>query len=322
MFLNLTRFPGKKIVVSFFSFVIILSITSGCKQEKPANPEEGRKNVNGTELYYKTIGEGEPIVVLHGGPGFEHTYLLPGMAKLSDKHKLIFYDQRGSGRSLEITDSSSITIDNFVEDLEGIRKSFGLNKMNILGHSWGGLLGMLYAIKYPQNLNSLMLINTAPARSDFWDEFDVNMNRNRSYEDSIEIATLKTSDDYKNIKTETLEKYFKLFFKAYFYNQNLADSLNFKFTQRTFKDRFMIYRLYDYLRKFNILDQLSVIQCPTLIIHGDADPIPVSYIEELQQNISNSHLFVIKQCGHFPYVEKPDEFSRLIYDFSNGILKE
>ncbi len=111
--------------------------------------EKGYKIINGVSLYYETIGDGTPIVVVHGGPGLDHSYLLPQMGELAKGYKLIFYDQRAMGKSSADFDTNLMTMNSFVEDLEGIRKAFGLEKMNLMGHSWGGLVSMFYAIRYP-----------------------------------------------------------------------------------------------------------------------------------------------------------------------------
>lgn len=97
--------------------------------------EAGLKQVNGMELYYKIHGSGEPIVIIHGRPMMEHTYLLPQMNMLTELLQLIYYDQRNSRRSIAGTDSNSVTLDNYIEDLEGFRISMGLEEMNLLGHS-------------------------------------------------------------------------------------------------------------------------------------------------------------------------------------------
>lgn len=315
---NMIRyFIRERIPISVLSLLIALCFNFACETEKPVYFEEGTKKVNGAQLYYKIIGEGEPIVVLHGGPGFEHTYLYQ-LEKLAERFRVIFYDQRGTGRSSENIDSASITIDNFVEDLERLRKEFGLKKMNLLGHSWGGLLGLFYGIKYPENINSLMLICTAPARSGFWEEVYSNIDLNRQLKDSIALAEIRASKDYKNNKPEAHEKFRKIFFKSYFYNQDLADSLNMNFTPTTIKNLPIVFPPLLGTKVFNILDQLSAIDCPTLIVCGDSDVIPLKYSEEIQRNIPKSKLVEIKNSGHFPYIEKPDEFFEVISDFIEG----
>ena len=101
-------------------------------------PEEGFVETDGTRLYFESIGVGERIVVLHGGPGFDHGQFLPQLNALAAEHQLIFYDQRGTGFSEGPVDAASITIENFIADLDRVREHFGLERMNLLGESGSG----------------------------------------------------------------------------------------------------------------------------------------------------------------------------------------
>ena len=117
------------------------------------------------EFPFSMRGQGYPIIVLHGRTGLDHGYFLPQLSKLGEDHRLFFFDQRASGKSSAAIDTNSMTIDNFVEDLEGLRRGFHPGKMNLLGHSWSGLVAMFCAVKYPDSLNSLILVNTTPESS-------------------------------------------------------------------------------------------------------------------------------------------------------------
>ncbi len=122
--------------------------------------EEGFVDANGLLLYYKAIGQGAPLVILHGGPGASHEYFLPYLLPLARTNRVIFLDERGSGRSQKLEDPAGYTVENMVEDVEAIRKALNLGKINLLGHSYGGVLAQAYALKYQQNLNHLILAST------------------------------------------------------------------------------------------------------------------------------------------------------------------
>lgn len=282
--------------------------------------EEGTKRVHGVELYYKVMGAGEPIVVLHGGPGFEHAYLLPQMGELARRYRLIFYDQRTSGGSLAATDSASITLEAFVEDLEGIRRAFDLDGMNLMGHSWGGMLAMFYALEHPDNVKSLMLISSGGARSDFWGDLRANIARNRTPEDSVMLAEF--SGDLSN-DAAAFERYMTVFFRSYFYDQGLGNSLNMKVTDTTRKNLGLLAStpLNHAIRNYDIVDRLSEIEVPTLIVHGRQDVIPVEYAEEIHESIPGSEFVIIEECGHFPYIEKPAVFFDLVDSFMQEISR-
>ncbi len=102
----------------------------------PLFAEESTVKSGDAELFCRTIGKGAPLVVLHGGPGLTQDYLLPQMEKLGDHHFVIFYDQRACGASGGEVSCEKITLANYINDLEVIRKAFKLEKMALLGHSW------------------------------------------------------------------------------------------------------------------------------------------------------------------------------------------
>jgi proline-specific peptidase len=144
-----------RVLVAISVTVMAMSISGMFGQvQLKQDVREGSCSVNGTSLYYRIEGDGDPVVVLHGGPGMSHEYLLPHLAFLADGHRLIFYDQRASGNSPIEVPPESVNIENFVRDLEGIRACFEIERVTLLGHSWGGLLAMHYAAAFPESTNA------------------------------------------------------------------------------------------------------------------------------------------------------------------------
>src|SRR5215211_5477642 len=118
----------------------------------------------GVRLFYRIVGAGQDtVVVLHGGPGFSMSYLAADLETLAARHVLIFYDQRGTGRSTLVTDSTSLDGQRFAEDLEAVRTHFGVQRLTLLGHSWGGGVAALYASRYPERVGRLLLVDAIPA---------------------------------------------------------------------------------------------------------------------------------------------------------------
>lgn len=133
--------------------------------------QEGFVIANNSDVYYKTIGEGEPLLIIHGGPVLDHSYFLPHLEPLAKDCQLIFYDQRACGRSSVAIDSASMNLDGFVEDIEYIRRSLNLEKINVLGHSWGGLIAMKYGIAHDDKLDRMILSSPmAPSTLDWMKE--------------------------------------------------------------------------------------------------------------------------------------------------------
>ena len=113
-------------------------------------------------MYVRDVGRGLPIIIVHGGPDFDHEYLLPEMDQLARSFRLIYYDQRGRGRSSSGQAPEDISVTSETEDLDRIRAHFGFEAVAVLGHSWGGLLAMEYALRRRRRVSHLILLNTAP----------------------------------------------------------------------------------------------------------------------------------------------------------------
>ena len=146
--------------------VLLLSALLFSQESSPVYKiQQGFVDANGVMIYYEEFGNGKPLMIVHGGPGATHDYFLPYLLPLARHYRLIFIDERGSGKSERLEDVKQYTVENMVEDVEAVRKALGLGKMNLLGHSYGGVLAQAYALKYQENLSHLVLCSTFPSTS-------------------------------------------------------------------------------------------------------------------------------------------------------------
>ena len=275
-----------------------------------SNITEGYKKVNDIDLYYQTYGAGEPMIVLHGGPGMDGSYFNPFIDPLSNTFQIINYDQRGSGKSTGISDTLKLTADQFVEDIEGLRKALGFEKIHILGHSWGGQLAMRYAIKYPDQLHTLILISTGGADASVSAATTETVMNRLSSEDKEAYFNM-VAEGYWDSK-EGLDEMAKIYWKPY-----VVDQGKLKLIKDAYSDNTTIVQrsIDNSTQGFNLYDQLSRLTVPTLLIHGDYDPIPSEAIEKIHRTIKGSELVILEDCGHFPFIEKQDEFIESIFRF-------
>ena len=275
-----------------------------------ASVQETFVPVDHAKLFCRVMGKGDPLIVIHGGPGLSQEYLLPQLQKLSEHHLVIFYDQRGSGESLGTIDPEFIQMSTFVEDIEALRKEFKLKKVSILGHSFGGFLAMHYAIAHPESVNKLILVNSTPASSDDFAVFLKEWFR-RMGPLTAEIKQIQDSEAFKEGDSATVANYYRLMFRTYCFDSQKAEELNLKMSRKANVDGPKTYALLreNFLSKpYDLKNDLQKLKCKTLIIHGDNDPIPLNTAKNTHKMIPNSKLVVLKDCGHFSYVEKPQEF--------------
>ena len=298
-----------------------LILVSSVSCTTPADVDEGFLEINGTTLYYKTMGSGEPIVVLHGGPGFDHQQFLPYIGELSSRYKVILYDQRGTGLSSGPVDATSISIHNFVEDIEGIRKAFGIAKMNLLGHSWGGMLAMHYAVRHPDKLKSLILCSTA-ATAESFGVMRKTIARNRQPQDTALLESISESQEFQDRDPRALERFWRTYFKAYFADPSLAAGITLVFTDNTIRNSDAVAGyILDSVGAFDLHADLGVVHAPTLILHGDSDPIPVAYAERIHESIPSSELVIAESSGHWIFIDATDRFRSSVFDFLSRVVE-
>ena len=289
---------------------------SACGKPSAEPPTEaGLLRINGTELYVKRIGSGEPIIVVHGGPMLEHGYLLPHLSSLADTYELIFYDQRLSGRSAPQVDSASVRIATFVDDIEEIRLSLALERIHLVGHSWGGLLAMHYALKYQENLQSLVLLNSMSASSEIWQEEERLLAQRFTAADSVERQAIRETDAFANQEPEAIAQLLRLSFRLQFHDTSMANELQL-YVPEDYSDRSMQfgYMMVD-LMDFDLHDDLTAVTVPTLILYGSAEPATELSGAMLRERMPNSEWVVIENAGHFPFIEQPAAFTDAVRRF-------
>lgn len=296
------------------SVALVLAFV-GLSCNDPATIEEGYVEVDGGRLFFKSMGSGDPIIVLHGGPGFDHRQFLPYIWQLAEHHKVILFDQRGTGLSSGPVDVESISIDTFIADIEAVRSAFGIDRMNLLGHSWGGILAMHYGIRHPERLKTLILCSTAASFASFG-EMRENYEAHRRPEDAAELQRIYSSDEFQSGDPDAVERFWRVYFKPYFADQSMVSRLDLEFTDNTIKNGGRVAELLlGSVGEFDLHADLQVIDCPTLIIHGDEDPMPVKFAELIHDSIEGSELVVVEGAGHWLFVDRTEAFTSAVVSF-------
>jgi proline iminopeptidase len=283
---------------------------------------EGHVPVPGARLYFREIGSGIPMLVLHGGPDFNHRYLLPELDGLATHFRLVYYDQRGRGLSSEGVASDDVGIDSEIDDVDRMRAHFGLDRMALLGHSWGGVLAMAYASRRPDRVSHLILLNSAPGSHASF----VRFRRGRESTEGETLAKMRTiaaTPRYAEGDVATEAEYYRLHFARTLLGSGRLEAVigrlrpDFK-PADIVKARVIEDRLYAQTWRrpeFDVVSPLAEAKVPTLILHGDEDLIPLECANAIADAIPGSRLIVLRNCGHFSYLERPAEVAEAIVDF-------
>lgn len=274
-------------------------------------------------LYYRDVGEGTPLVILHGGPDFDHNYLVPEIDLLASRLRLVLYDQRGRGRSADGVQPEDVDLESEIEDVETIRMHLGLDQIAVLGHSWGGLLAAEYAIRHPDRLSSLILMNSAPLSHRSFLSFQSDLTDSRTPQDLEEMQRLASTPEFQHGDIDVERDYYRLHFKPTVRNsrllQKIVGRLRVHFTSETLLlARAIEKRLSDgtwVSPDYDLLPALSRLDTPILVLHSEHDFIPVALAEELAVGLPRARLTVVEGCGHFAFAEEPDEVAKTVAEF-------
>lgn len=291
--------------------------------------EEGYVDAGGVLIYYKSLGRGAPLVLLHGGPGASHDYLLPHLLPLARSHRLVFVDERGSGRSTGLEDPRGYTVEAMVEDVEAVRQGLGLGRIALLGHSYGGVLAQAYALKYQQNLTHLVLGSTFHSTRAMNEVFRRMRERMapelRARLEKLEQAGLfGQGPDYRKgrypdeyMLAAWGEGYFPYIYRRRpdpnedpLASGNMAWDL-----YREMWGSHGEFVIDGNLASVEYADRLGALRVPTLILVGDHDQCDPSLSRDMQARIPGARLVVLPESGHMTFVDQPALFLQAVGDF-------
>jgi proline iminopeptidase len=313
-------------------FAAIMIVFSSCAQSKklvkyPDSHSDGKLyKVNGANLYTVSVGEGEPIFFIAGGPGGAH----PGLRSfdsLSSKFKCVYYDGYGRGKSDTAKDVREYTLERDIEDLEGLRKAMGFSKINVLGHSYGGLVAQGYAIKYPQTTSHLIIANSFHSfemwqRNDDNSNHEIKTNYPEVWEQLMKVraeGAISSDEIHQNIYGQVpygfLYAYNPARFEARGKRKPYPNAFNSKlYYQMVGKDGDFI--VGNDIGNFDFRKQLKDLKMPILVIGGRYDRVAVPTEMIKYKNFCPQAKYVMfEKSGHNPQVEEPEKEFPIIIDF-------
>ena len=306
--------------------ILVIVVLSVCAHAQ--RPTEGYiVTPDKVRLFYKIVGSGaETLVMVHGGPGNSLESIRPDMEPLAKGRRLIYYDQRGNGRSDLITDATKLGYEHHVADLEEIRKHFKLEKVALFGNSWGGLLISLYAVAHPGRVDRLVLDSAAPPirglHVDMNDEILDRMNALYKPEQITRAKSLWDPDHWLKAKdpAAVCREFYTLVLTVYTYGRSL-NNIPFKGdvcfgSKEAIRMQQTVNRhIWASLGEYNLVPKLAVVKAPVLVIHGVADVIPQRSSELWASGYPNARLMLFDKSGHMAHVEEASLFFAAVETF-------
>jgi proline iminopeptidase len=303
--------------------VIALSIAIlaiGASEASAQRARQGLLSLEDARIFYEVVGStGDPIVVVHGGPGLDHSYLQPGLDALATRNTVVYYDQRGTGRSSADLLESTINLDSFVQDIEALRVALGYDRVSVLGHSFGTLIAMEYAARFPESTRALILMNPVEPGSRFREQTADRQRARVTLEDSTELADLRATEGFVARDPATLSQVYRVAYRQLLRDRDLIEQIDLDLASATARNGQDIAALLGgSLGELDWWDRLPSIDVPTLVLHGRYDVPPVEMSRELAEGFPQGR-FQILNSGHFPYVEDRDGLLSAISGFFAGL---
>lgn len=280
-----------------------------------------KAKLNGVELFFDVEGAGfvpngpnlderEVCLVLHGGPGMDHTYYRPWLTPLSEDMQLVYIDHRGTGRSSRPVPLETCTIEQMADDVEKLRTYLGLGKVTVLGNSYGGFWAMTYALRHPDSLNKLILITTAPSH-EFYAAAKAEAEKKGTPE---QIAAIPGVFEGTITTDEEFEAWWDVMAPLYYHRWDEAYR---EAAKRARPNReIATYMFREVIPHYDLRPRLHEIGAPTLVIGARHDWVtPVSQSEAIAAAIPDNELVIFEESGHSPFVEEQDGFLRTVRRF-------
>jgi proline iminopeptidase len=294
--------------------VVVLVIDASQAQ---AREESGKTfEAPGATIYYEVLGSGAgtPLVLVNGGPGFDHTYLHVSSAwdSLGKNRRVVMYDQRGTGRSIGNHSGQTFTLKDQIGDLEALRAQLGAEQVDLLGHSWGGYLVMAYSATHPERIAHLFIVDSAaPQWKDilflFKEVFPDVSERRDAFGFAEELGDQKAIDG-------ELREYFKMLF----YSTEKRDAFIAALPTSVYK-RDVNKAVNSDVERFDLNPEIRKFKFPVLIVTGRFDMNVAPLVAfKIHQAIHGSKFHVFERSGHLPFYEESDAFVQAVEEFLVG----
>jgi proline iminopeptidase len=269
---------------------------------------------DGVKLYYDVVGKGEPVVLLSGGPGFSPEYLRPIADALGSKYSFVLFHQRGTGKSaLEKTDMTTLPLKKLVADVDALRRELKQEKLTIAGHSFGGILAMMYAREHPDRIRALVLIDSGGPTLASVEKFNTNLNARFTAEDNAKIKEWSDAEKMKSDHKRAILEITKAKTPAYFADRAKARLLMDPMTEESFNDA-AFWSIAMQMLGLDLRAGLEKLTAPVLVLHGKQDPLESA--EEVHATFPKATFVLVDDAGHFPWLEQPEK----VYGALDGFL--
>lgn len=305
--------------ISVFSLVVSAALVGSARAQSTPSPLAGYESQfkteklprDGFDLYYRSLGAGEPVLILSGGPGDDCDYMLPVASDIAKYAHAILLEQRGTGRTLPPqVDKTTMNLARSLEDFEALRVHLKVQRWTVVGHSAGGILAMEYAATYPDKVDKIVLLDTAPIAFKYLAAFEDNILDRLSLEDRDQLATLAKTDS-----PQSRAAIAKLEAKGLFFDRKIGEQLAGELSSAWHADVGHLLGPEITAPGYDLRPRLKTFDHPVLVLNGRQDPMDPRMAYETSAVFSHSTLLFVDRAGHFPWFDQPNAFEKDLGEF-------
>lgn len=273
--------------------------------------------VDDIQLHTTVVGDGTPLVVVHGAVGLGASYMRD-LDRWADAFQLVYYDQRGSGET-PLGDLAKVSFAGAIDELDGLRAALGIDRVNLVGHSAGAILAAMYAGTHPESTSSLVLLNPAPPLNPQLQQAQAReMAARRTPQDDAAKKALEESSEFQARDQQTLQRHTLNTFIPFFRDRATIETVQLGFTGLIAPDVQAVgARMFGSIGALDPMRTLAAIECPTLVVHSELDPVPVAWAHALVETIPGADYVLLGGASHFAHVEDAVQLAGAVLPWLN-----
>jgi len=302
-------------------FLSVVSLLYSMQCVAQTSWETGTIENAGATVQYRTIGKGQPLMLINGGPGYSSRHFTGIAETLSKNYRVILFDQRGTGAStVRAYDSANVNVDLILSDMSVLIGQLGYESVSVLGHSFGGILAMSFAEKYPQRITKLILSASAGINLDFVSYFPDNIAQRLPTSSSRISQVLAAAQTFKE-RQEAFYAAISNNVPAYLFDKEKVPELRAALTRPgSYNPDFNLLLWSDLFSKhYDLSQKLGKFTKPTLVIQGRQDILGDETAIRIHEAIKQSKLVFLNKCGHVAWLDQPEAFLKELDTFLLGL---
>lgn len=267
-------------------------------------------------IFYQTFGQGPPVIIINGGPGLDSLgFESVARTIAAQGYQTILFDQRGTGRSpLLKIDDSTIQMSLMVEDIEQLRRHLNQEKLIILGHSFGGILGAAYAEKYSKHVKKLIFSSAGGLDLSFREQFARRFNDNLTLTEQAKMQAYQLQQSAGDDSAETRDALALVRAHAYVIDKSKAPAIAARLKVVNMAINGLVYQDLEKI-KFDLKSSFRDFKAPVLVLQGDKDVISVDTAKTIANSFPDARLVIMPNCAHYGWLDSAELYYASVFEF-------